>query len=187
MNRQRIRTAAIAVAAVAVTALALYVPVSRSAASDAPATDPPGSTPRPALADGELFAWVTLASSRADDDVVIRIDPAEFLTGRQAHHAAVEAGVIDDDEELPNDVFIVNADDATQTVAVDDTATVTVQVTPPDAPLITVTVSADRFYDIFDGAIDDGAVYGVLPGKPLPMRLTIDGGTITAAEHVYLP
>jgi hypothetical protein len=191
MNRQARLTAAIAiavtVAAVTVTALAVYVPVARSAARDAPATDPPGGTPRPALADGDLFAWVTLASSRADDHVVLRIDPAELLTGQDAHDAAVEAGVIDDDEQLSNDVFIVNPDNATRTVAVDDTATITVQIVPPDGALTTDTVAVDLLYDVFDGATGDNAVYGLLPGEPLPMRLTIDTGTVTAAEHVYLP
>jgi len=186
MNRRvlLISTGAIATA---VAAIAAYVPVSRSAADAAPGTDPPAGVPHPALPDGELFAWVTLASNSADDHVVLRIDPAELLTGQAAHDAAVDAGVIAEDEELPNDVFIVDLDDATRTVAVDDDATVTVQVAPADAPLTTITVPTDRLYDIFGGAIDGGAVYGVVPGEPLPMRLTIAQGTVTAAEHVYLP
>jgi hypothetical protein len=188
MNRPRLPTAAGAIAVAAVAALAVYIPVSRRDASDASAaTDPPGGIPQPALPDGELFAWVTLASNRADDHVVLRVDPAELLTGQQAHVAAVDAGVIGEDEELANDLFVVNRDDATQTVAVDDAASVTVQIAPADAPLATITVAAGRFYDIFDGAIDDRAVYGVLPGEPLPIRLTIARGTVTTAEHVYLP
>jgi hypothetical protein len=188
MNRRPLLMAALAVATVAMTAaLAVYIPVSRSDAGDAPATDPPGGIPQPALPDGEMFARVTPASRRTDDHVVLRIDPAELLTGQPAHDAAVDAGVIGEDEELPNDVFIVDPDDATQTVAVDDDATVTVQIAPADAPLITVTVSAEQLYDVFDGAIGDGAVYGVLPGEPLPLRLTIARGTVTAAEYVYLP
>ncbi len=187
MNHRILLAATSAVAVAAVAATAVYIPVSRSAADGAPGADPPGGVPQPALPDGELFAWVTLASNGADDHVVLRIDPAELLTGQPAHDAAVDAGVIGPDEELPNDVFIVDPVDTTQTIAVDDDATITVQIAPADAPLTSITVSADRLYDIFGGAIDGGAVYGVVPGEPLPMRLIIAQGTVTAAEHVYLP
>lgn len=69
-------------------------------------TDPgEGPEPTPTIEDGDWFAWVTNGEdeSRA---MTIGVDLAEMLTGRAAHDAAVQDGVINEDEDLPNDFHV---------------------------------------------------------------------------------
>lgn len=55
----------------------------------------------------------------------VRIDYAEMLSGDEAVAAAIEAGVIDPGEDLPNDYFISNLNPQRREFAVSDAVTIT--------------------------------------------------------------
>jgi hypothetical protein len=168
-------------------AVAAWGVTDRTEALDAPPTDVPGGIPAEAIPDGQQFAFVTLASTPDDDRVVIRIDPAEMLTGTAAHDAAVEAGVIATVEELPNDIFIADPDPRTRTIALHDDAAVTVQIASAGEPLRPFEIRPGELYDAFDGALAAGAVYGIIPGEPVAMTLTVERGFVVSAAPVFLP
>lgn len=106
----------------------------------------------------------------------IELDEVEILTGDEARRAAVEAGDIDEGEDLPNDYWIRDESDATERLTVDPEATVTL-------------------YDCSGGcepvAVDLGAF---LRGEAQPyggdhpiVEITVRGGMITSLAEVYLP
>ena len=175
------------VGVVGIGALVAWGIASHTEALDARDTDAPGGVPVEAVPDGELFAFVTLASTPNDDRVVIRIDPGEMLTGSAAHDAAVDSGVINADEELPNDVFIIDPDPHTETIALRDDAVITILIAPAGETLRPFEIRPDELYDAFDGALAAGAVYGIIPGEPVPMTLTVEHGLVVSGAQVFLP
>lgn len=150
-------------------------------------TAPPTTTTSPdqppALEDGEWFGFVTTDSSGGV--VQLLIDPAEMLSGQEAHDAAVEAGFITEDEDLPNDFFIANPDVQTYLVPVADDATITVL--SGEAVDRVLTVSIDELATIFDGTYEGEVVYGIFPGILVPFDVTIVDGTATVVAQVYTP
>lgn len=132
------------------------------------------------IPDGEWFAWITVQNEKT-----IWVDRAEILTGQEAHEAAVEAGVITEDEELPNDVFISNPDRQYEPVPFADDATVTVL--SGVEPGATLEVATADLLGLYDGTYAGEPVYGIIPGEPIAMTLVLEDGLITSAEAVYLP
>lgn len=185
------RTMAVAVATlvgvVGIGAVAMWGVTDRTEALDAPPTDTPDGVPAEAIPDGQHFAFVTHASAPDDEHVVIRTDPAEMLTGTAAHAAAVDAGFIDTDDELPKEIFIIDPDRRTQTIALHDDAVVIVQVARAGEAPRPFEIRPDGLHDAFDGALEAGAVYGIIPGEPVPMTLTVERGFVVSAAQVFLP
>lgn len=145
---------------------------------------PPATTTPPAvgLPDGEITGWVTIDPSAPG---VLTVDQVDILTGRDAHDAAVDAGAIDADEDLPNDMFVDNPDDETVDISLADDAVITmISAVTPDRM---VEVSVTDLVSLVDGTYEGTPIYGIVPGAPVLMRVTVDGGAATSVAAVYLP
>ena len=147
---------------------------------------PTTGIPTTAPADGNVFGFVTLDSSPGEPHVLLLVDVADLLNGSEAHQAAVAAGVITEDEELPNDVFVVDSG-ATVSLPMFDDATITVQAAGADGTLEPLVLGPADLYEAVDGMVGGVALYGVIPGEPLPMTLTVHDGAVVAAVMEYLP
>lgn len=146
--------------------------------SEQPAATSALGVPEAALPDGATFAWL---SSVTTEDVVV--DPAELLSGEAARKAAIEAGVIAEGEELPNDFFIADPDDETFTVGVASDASYELMLFVEGSPVATE-VSVDEVMQALEGSNPD--VYGVADGV-IPAMVTIADGRVTRISQVYLP
>ncbi len=135
------------------------------------------------LADGDWFGYVTV---NGDGDVVtLGVDVAEILTGQAAHDAAVDAGLIEADEELPNDMFILDDETRVFTHTLDGSALI--RVLDGNQPWVQLDVTPPELLGLYDGTYDGAPVYGIVPGTPIPMNVTVAGGVVSSAEAVYLP
>jgi len=143
----------------------------------------PPVTVAPSVADGTYFGFVSVGED--GEKVVVDFDQAEMLSGQEAHDAAVAAGVITADEDLPNDVFIVNPDESTERVNLASDAVITML--SAEDPAATLDIDAETLGALFAGGYEGPSVYGVVPGQPMPMMVDIAGDVITAARAVYLP
>ena len=134
-----------------------------------------------AIADGERFGFVREVAAGA-----LVFDSAEFLMGDAAIAAAREAGVIGEDEDLPNDFFIRNTDSSQETVPVDPAVTFTLVGFDSAGSLTDKEVSYADLEELFAGDADTAQVYGFVPGE-LPMTLTFAGGKVVGGVQQYLP
>ena len=145
----------------------------------APASSTTADTP--AMEDGVWFAFVQVGG----DEGVLGVDPAQMLTGEEARLAAVDAGVIGEGEDLPNDFFILNEAEAFESVPIGDGAEF-VLISGDDTSQ-QVIVDASTFAQIYSSGTHDQPVYGIPGGVPIVMNVTIEDGMVTGAEAVYLP
>lgn len=150
-------------------------------ASTACGVDPtPTATPGasvPASTD-EFFAFVLSAEGEE-----LTFDPAEILTGDEAHDAAVAAGVISEDEDLPNDYFISNPEEDSQSAVLSAAGSFVLLGFDAGGAIEEVTVDRDELIT----ALQDGeGYYGIVVGET-PMTLVVSGGEIIAANQVYFP
>jgi hypothetical protein len=136
------------------------------------------------IADGDWFAFVTVGEDETGA-ITLGVDLADMLTGQEAHDAAVEAGVISPDEDLPNDFFIKNDVVASESMHLSDNAVI--EVIPADDVSTHIAVTPEQLAALFDGTYVGGEVYGVAVGEPIPMYVTIEDGLVTSAVAVYLP
>jgi hypothetical protein len=173
--------ATIAVAALGLSACDAAEPTPSTpttAPAETPNTAPEDERPAHDLADGETFAWV---GGLTGDGLLV--DPAEFLSGEEARQAAVEAGVIEEGEDLPNDFFIRDESDAASVVPIAEAAGFALLLfedgTPAETP-----VDFDEFVAALDGSNPD--VYGVMDGV-IPATITIEDGEIVSVVQAYLP
>lgn len=166
----------------AVGVVASILPITRTTTGSGP--DP---IPAPALPDGDQFAFVSVREAPPGGTVVVAVDTAELLTGEAAHAAAVAAGAISDDEELPNDVWIRNDDSTAVTAGLTPDQLVTVYASSADGILGERDVTAADLAAELTGTPTIPGVYGIVPGQPVPMQLTVRQGQIVAAAAVYLP
>jgi hypothetical protein len=157
-------------------------PSGPSPSTEAPSTEaPPTEAPLP---DGHYFAWVTIGEDEAGA-VTLGIDLADLLTGEKAREAAIDAGVIDQDEDVPNDVFIVNPVSVLELVHVADGATF--EMISGDEPGAVVAVGAEDLISISDGWHGKTLLYGVAEGEPIAMNVTIADGVVAEGAAVILP
>lgn len=147
----------------------------------APTTQPSGEQP---LADGEYFAYVTVGEDESGA-ITLGVDLAEMLTGEEARLAAIEAGVIEEGEDLPNDFFIDNPEMVLELVHIADDAEITV-ISGTDTNQA-ITIDAAQLGALYEGTYSGEAVYGIVAGLPIAMDLVIDAGVVTEAHAVYLP
>jgi hypothetical protein len=125
----------------------------------------------------ELFGEVT---SIADDEQTLTVELAEMLTGEEARQAAVEAGVIEPGEDLPNDFFIRSLD-STEEFELAEDAEITLQGFNAGVPG-PVPVTREEFVDAFVSRFAAPEWYG---GDFYEM--TASGDMITRLEQIYLP
>ncbi len=136
------------------------------------------------IADGEWFALVTVGSDEAGE-VTLGVDRAEMLGGEEARQAAIADGVISADEDLPNDFYIDNDEMVLELVHLaDDARFVMISGTDIEER---ITVDADTFVELWEGTYEGDPIYGVAPGVPIAMNVTITDGLVSEAESVYLP
>lgn len=141
------------------------------------------TTAAPALADGEWFGFVSVAG--AGEGLIVSFDDAQMLTGEAARQAAVDAGIIEPGEDLPNDFFIANHDETSVELAVSDGAELfVISGVDPGVELVT---DIDGFESLFSGSYDGPPVYGIVPGIPIAMQIGVSGGELIEAHAVYLP
>lgn len=175
------------IAVVGVAALALLL----AACGDAGTGDPPDPEPDPIvdpsdpdgpshdLEDGETFAWVKGVTGDG-----LLIDPAEMLSGEEAREAAVADGFIQPGEDLPNDFYIRNPDDATSAVLPAQEAEYSLLMLDSGGSPQPSDVTYDKLAAVLNG--DTSQVYGVVDGE-LPATVTIEDGMVVKIAQVYLP
>jgi hypothetical protein len=171
---------AVLVGLAAVGVVAGLLPITRSGTA-------PDPIPAPALPDGDHFAFVSVREAPPGGTVVVAVDTADLLTGETAHTAAVAAGAITDEEELPNDVWIRNDDPAVVPVGLPPDLVVTVLASGDDGLLGERVVTVADLAAELAGTPTIPGVYGLAPGQPVAMNLTVRRGQIVAATAVYLP
>ena len=158
--------------------ISLFFPVERVVdGSPEPVVEAP-------IADGEWFAFVT-AGEDETGAITLGVDLADMLTGQEAHDAAVDAGVISPDEDLPNDFFIKNDAKVLELMHFSEDAVI--QVISADDVTAHLDVTPEQLAALYNGTYVGGEVYGVAVGEPVPMNVTIEDGVITSAVAVYLP
>jgi hypothetical protein len=170
----------------ALTALAVMQPATRDVGGNpgdpVPTSTPPTTGAPVALPDGTLVGWVTVDPGSPGD---LAVDEVEILTGQAAHDAAVDAGIITEDEDLPNDMFIANREETSVEVSLD--ADAIIEMLAAATPETHVTVTPDELAALVDGTYSGPPVYGVSPGEPILMTITVDAGSVAVLEAVYLP
>lgn len=82
---------------------------------------------------------------------VMRVDPALWLSGLTAYHAAVEDKAIAPGDAVPNDYYIRDSDHRLLTYRVPSNARVTVLTRGGSGPLPTTTISVAEFAQIVQG------------------------------------
>jgi hypothetical protein len=87
----------------------------------------PAPTPGPSPADH--FGYIRSVST-AGPAATLAFDKAEFLTGDAAQKAAEEDGVVAPGETVPNDYYIRNRDQTTQTLRIANDAKITAKRCP---------------------------------------------------------
>lgn len=181
-----------------VLAIAALIPVARVDGDSTPPTvvdeappasedTPPTTVGEPAptadLPDGNWFGFVTVDGDNGP--TVVTIDIAEILSGEEARKAAVDAGVIEEGEDLPNDFFIYDPDDEIEVLTLADD--VVIRVLSASTPETYLTIDASTLESLFNGSYSGEPVYGMGPDIPAPMNLTVEDGLVTLIESVYLP
>ena len=141
-------------------------------------------TPAPAIADGTWFAMTSVGTDESGA-VTLGVDLAEMLSGEPARRAAIEDGVINEGEDLPNDVYIRNPNVRYELMSFAEGAEVTV--ISAVEPGTYVPISPEKLEALYAGRQVDDAVYGIATGTPIAMEVTITDGLVTEARAVYLP
>lgn len=178
-------TALVLVVGLAAVLAALDSPVGETptTSTSIPPTTTTGGDSSPSLEDGEWFGFVTVDTG--GDIPLLVIDPAEMLTGDAAHDAAVDAGVIAEDEDLPNDYFILNTDEEflVMPMAPDGTISVVSALDAGNQGVIDIELLAA----LMDGTYSGDPVYGIAPGSPVPFQVKVVDGAVVNASQVYVP
>lgn len=164
-------------------AIAALIPVTRVEGQSPPPTVVEEAPPAADLADGRWFGFITVNGENGP--TVVTIDLAEILTGEEARKAAVNAGVIEEGEDLPNDFFIHDPDDEIEILTLADAPVIKVlSATTPERFL---SIDATTLESLFNGSYTGEPVYGITPDLKAPMNITVEDGFITIIESVYLP
>jgi hypothetical protein len=146
-----------------------------------PTTQPVTAQP---IADGEWFSFVTVGEDETGA-ITLGVDVAEMLTGDEAKAAAVADGVIAAGEDLPNDFYTSNPEKVLELLHVSDDAGFTMlSGADPGAKIV---VDAQILASLYDGTYTGEPIYGVVPGTPIAMDVTVNDGLVTGASEVYLP
>ncbi|HUF16019.1 MAG TPA: hypothetical protein VMQ46_09010 [Acidimicrobiia bacterium] len=176
---------AVAVVVFGLAVLGLFLPVrvdsGQGGGGPTPGTEPPGV---PGVPDGEWFGLVMVGEDETGE-VTLGVDLAEMLTGQAAHDAAVEAGVISEGEDLPNDFFIDNPESVYELVYLADSPEITVL--SGDDPSERLIIDVDQLVALYEGSYAGPPVYGIVAGEPIVMDLVIRDGLVADADAVYLP
>lgn len=163
-------------------ALLALATVGCSADADSDTTTTPAAV-QP-IADGTWFAFVSVGEDETGA-MTLGIDLAEMLTGEEARVAAVEDGALAEGEDVPNDFYIDNDEQVLELLQVSEDAQFAL-ISGSDTSE-TVLVDATTLADVYEGTYTGEPFYGVSPGTPIAMEVTVTDGLVSAAEAVYLP
>jgi hypothetical protein len=133
------------------------------------------------LVDGEHTGFIR---AFIDNNVALSFDDAQWLTGKEAEDAAIEAGHCTEEtraECLPNPFFIKNASSKEERVPVDESVEVTLQTWKMEETGQITAREVD--FAEFAALINDSSLHW----RSLPYRLTIANGVVTRIEEIYLP
>ena len=114
-----------------------------------------------------------------------RAEAADEDDDSQDIDAAVEAGVITEDEDLPNDFFIDNRDSVLELLHVTESAVI--EVISSDDVTNSLVIDVEQLKALYEGDYVGSDVYGIVPGQPIAMDVSIRDGLITGLSAVYLP
>jgi hypothetical protein len=150
-------------------------------------TTPLITTTIPVDSAGTLFGWLR-SFEETDGATVVGVDEAEMLTGAAAVAAARSDGAIGADEDLPNDFYIRNPDEATVQLTVSPDVLVTLQACYPDGECVTTEqVDLDTWSVLLGGEDDPGLAWDWYGAGTLPYEFTVDNDVVVAAQEFYLP
>ena len=139
-------------------------------------------TPTPGPSPTEHFGYIRSVST-AGPAATLAFDEAEFLTGDAAQKAAEEDGVVAPGETVPNDYYIPNRDQTTQTLRIANDA----KITAKRCPLCRH--GRDGQLDSFLASFMKGRQTFADPyrGKYSLYWLTIKDGEVAAIDEQYVP
>lgn len=113
----------------------------------------------------------------------ISIDYAEMLTGEAARAAAIEAGEIGPEDDLPNDYYIRNTNPATREFTVAKSASITTVTRAGANPDEPQPATWSDFMSFFGDSPPAGVEYLHL----VPWWIERDGAEVISIEEQYLP
>ena len=144
-----------------------------------PSTQP---APTPGPSPTERFGYIRSVST-AGPAATLAFDEAEFLTGDAAQKAAEQDGVVAPGETVPNDYYIRNRDQTTQTLRIANDA----KITAKRCPLCRH--GRDGQLDPFLASFMKGRQTFADPyrGKYSLYWLTIRDGEVAAIDEQYVP
>jgi len=166
--------------------LALVAAGCGGGAADKAAPEPTQTSTQPAPTPGpspaEQFGYIRSVST-AGPAATLAFDEAEFLTGDAAQKAAEEDGVVAPGETVPNDYYIPNRDQTTQTLRIANDA----KITAKRCPLCRH--GRDGQLDSFLASFMKGRQTFADPyrGKYSLYWLTIRDGEVAAIDEQYVP
>jgi hypothetical protein len=166
--------------------LALVAAGCGGGAADKAAPEPTQTSTQPAPTPGpspaEQFGYIRSVST-AGPAATLAFDEAEFLTGDAAQKAAEEDGVVAPGETVPNDYYIRNRDQTTQTLRIANDA----KITAKRCPLCRH--GRDGQLDPFLASFKKGRQTFADPyrGKYSLYWLTIKDGEVAAIDEQYVP
>jgi hypothetical protein len=118
------------------------------------------------------------------DHYVLRFDPAWFLSGETANHAAAEDGKVEPGQPVPNDNYVVEEGHRLLTYIVPEDAHVSVLKKGGDpAQLGATAVTAAELAEIVHGT----STMSLLEPLDTGVWITIDVDTIRAIDQQYRP
>jgi len=155
-------------------------------AACATTTEPPPEAPEqiPALPDGTMFAMISVGTDETGA-ATLMVDLAELLSGEVAREKAIEDGVIEEGEDLPNDFYIDNDEMRMELLHFADEPRISV-VSGNDTSQ-RLEISEDQLWQLWEGEYAGEAVYGIAPFSPIAMDVTVLDGEITEIGAIYLP
>jgi hypothetical protein len=134
--------------------------------------------------DGTWFAFVTVGEDETGE-MTLGVDLADMLTGEEARAAAVEDGFISEGEDVPNDFYIDNDEQNLELLHVADGAQF--GLIPASDTSEKVLVDPPILAEVYEGTYSGDPFYGIPPGTPIAMEVTISEGLVSGGEAVYLP
>lgn len=146
--------------------------------------EPVPPEPVPALPDGQLFAFVTMGTDETGARTV-GVDVADLLSGEEARERAIEDGVIEEGEDLPNDFYIDNDEIRMELLHLADDLQIWV-ISGNDTTQL-LEIDEDELWQLWEGEYGGEPVYGIVATTPIAMDVTIRDGEISGMKAVYLP
>ena len=150
--------------------------------TEASSTTTQSGTTTQKQAAGEQFGYIRSVST-AGPAATLAFDEAEFLTGGEAQHAAVEDGALPPGEPVSNDYYIRNPDKSTRTLPIATDAEITARRCP-----LCRNGQPGNVDDFLGSFLMKGQTYAdPYRGAKSLYWLTIEDGTVVAIDEQYVP